>query len=225
VRKEQERTKDKYVDITGLDIPVKSRQRVAVSGNTGSSAGPHLHLEIRNSADTSAGNIMLYNPQKYFPVEDSIAPKFYAIGVYGGNVDYHFTETLPDTLFVRTGSYGFGLSALDSMNDEPFHYGLYRLCFMINEDTLSYYSFDSISLEMASKIALHTDNDFYGKYGKRMEKSFVEPQNAVYSPYSIINNNGICFLLPDAVYLLTITGSDYNGNTTVLRQWIRTYEQ
>ncbi|MDR0619694.1 MAG: M23 family metallopeptidase, partial [Bacteroidales bacterium] len=237
VRKEQKRTGSEYVNITGLDIPVKSKQKVAVSGNTGSSEGPHLHLEIRNSA-VYESEVMLYNPQKYFSVKDEIAPKFHAVGIYnikntghftevacGGNIsaNYYFTETLPDTLFLHSGNYGFGLSALDSMNDEPFHYGLYRLCFMIDKDTLAYYSLDAMPFSISEKAALHTDGEFYRRYKKRMEKSFIEPQNIVYSPYCIINNDGTYFLRPGTVYLLTITGSDYNGNTAVLRQWIKIF--
>ncbi len=232
LRKEMRHSKSRTANLINLNIPVKRKQKVAVAGNSGHSSGPHLHLEIRSHYQTPTNQTMLYNPQKFFPVTDSVAPNFYYLGVYSmrndsipsDKISYYPVLTKPDTLYLHLGNYGFGISALDTINDLPFNYGLYRLCFMIDNDTLAYYSLDSLAYSKYLKVFLHIDSEFQKQYKKKMEKSCVFTEDIALSPYSVINNNGI-YLLEDAecVYTLRIFGSDFNGNTTVLVQPIKIY--
>lgn len=59
-------------------IPVRQGQLVAHSGNTGGSAGPHLHFEIRHPESGKLINPLLFG----LPYRDGIAPTIRGIRIY-----------------------------------------------------------------------------------------------------------------------------------------------
>ncbi|MDX1284434.1 MAG: M23 family metallopeptidase, partial [Draconibacterium sp.] len=56
-------------------FPIKKDDEIAKSGNSGSSGGPHLHFEIRDTHTQEPLNPLKYN----FPITDNIPPKIFSV--------------------------------------------------------------------------------------------------------------------------------------------------
>lgn len=64
------------------EFPIKKGRFIAWSGNTGSSQGPHLHLEIRDTKTEAPLNGLLF----YQSLRDNKPPKLKQIAVYNGDL-------------------------------------------------------------------------------------------------------------------------------------------
>ena len=114
-------------------IEVKQGEVIAWSGNTGGSAGPHLHFEVRNTKSETPINPLHFG----FEVKDNLAPTIKNLSIYplnessavngisktktyslikSGNVYKLNSNSLPQL----KGKIGFGVEAIDKVNLSPF---------------------------------------------------------------------------------------------------------
>lgn len=289
VKKQQRQSRQYETNLTGLHIATKKNKPIALSGNTGSSGGPHLHFEILQDSlrlnpalhgiqiSDSVPPAVLYlafysekiktNPadtvvlpdtdsllQAYFmdfPETDHAmrqaiqseydsllnlslrrADTLYAnrsswfslpknIGGEAFMAHYFRADSLPDTLYLH-GKAAFGICALDSIQNMPFHYGLYQLLFAIEQegsaqaDTLAYYRLDALSLRACSELNRHIDLPFYEMTQKRLEKSYLE-EGQMATPYRVLSNRGVFIPKQGQAYTLLIRMEDVAGNRRLLR--------
>ncbi|HEX8019665.1 M23 family metallopeptidase, partial [Mucilaginibacter sp.] len=85
-------------NLTSTQVPVKKDEVVAISGNAGASAGPHVHFEIRDSKTEETINAQLFG----LTIPDKVPPTITSIGIYHLN-GRPFSEKTPKEFLGVTG--------------------------------------------------------------------------------------------------------------------------
>ncbi len=214
-------------------IPLKKGNVIAYSGNTGSSAGPHLHFEIRNTKSEHPLNPLLFG----FKIKDTTPPKIFNLYAYpldsvssvnGSNTRQRFSVTYYNKRYhlkgdpkVRlAGKIGFALEANDYMDNTWGKCGIFELKMNINDSLQSNYKFKEFSFDKSRFINSHMDYALNTTNKKRIHKTFKESNNQL-SIYSKMNNNGIYTFKAEASYKIDFIIKDTKNNTSKLRVYAK----
>ncbi|WP_369765546.1 M23 family metallopeptidase [Flavobacterium sp. WC2429] len=210
------------------ELTVKKGQTIALSGNTGSSEGPHLHFEFRDSKTEKIINPLLFGFDKY--LKDTKKPLLSAVYVYPVdnktvvnqskrplllNLSLQKDGTYLANKVVANGKIGFGVTADDYDNVSFNKNGIYKVQTYLNGKPTFGYQFDTYSFDEMRYVNALIDYPRYKKTSQRVQKLFM------INPYklSIIKtdeNNGVINVAPNLASIYRIEVSDFFGNKNVV---------
>lgn len=218
-----------------VDIPVlpgifkvRKNDKFALSGNSGSSDGPHLHFELRNTKTEAP-----LNPLKLgIFIKDETAPKIFAMQITplseSSHVDFVNNKKIYDAELVEGkyqiknkpvipvyGEIGFAIEANDFVDGSENKCGIVQMQLTIDGVVYSLFEINRFSFAESRSINSYIDYEEFVKSGRKFQRTWVEPcnrlNNYVYTEKSGIFDPGI-----GSEHQVKIEIKDSNGNTTAL---------
>lgn len=222
VRKWQYLNQNCFADVRlkPTDFPVSKGQLIAVSGNSGASRAPHLHLEFHDTRTWSYLDPLQYLKEFVTDTTKPIAHSFMAYPVAGEGVfcgssrkqSYGFTSTSLSRVFTAWGNVGFGIWANDYMEGSFGILGIRHTKLTVDGQLVFESDVDSIPELCNRMVNSWGDYAHYCRTNVWYMKSFVEPGNRLPILYAS-NNRGYVSFNQERDYQIVYTVSDIFGNS------------
>lgn len=199
---------------------------IALSGNEGSSAGPHLHLEIRKT-----GTDEYLDPMPYFSnrIKDTKAPKANFIGLYPvrgkGLVEGSTNKKIYPAASIKSPVTAWGqiyaaISAKDYMDGTSNFYGVHSVTLYVDSVEVFNSKTDRVLPDENRMINTFTDYDELVRSRRLMMRSYKSPGNKL-RLHHVGKDRGIVNIDSERDYKFVYVLEDNFGNKSKYRFTVR----
>ncbi len=218
----EQKTHSVNINIPEGTLRVFRGEEIAKSGNSGSSGGPHLHFEIRDSVNNAINPLFFY-PQ----ITDRAAPQIQSLYVYSldsvhgiqtHSKKYRVYQKTPGEYYIPgpipvSNKIGFGIKGNDKIHNVYHIFGFYTVSLSVDSKKIYSRTVDTISFYETRDINSLLDYELFSKSRQYIEKLYVEPNNEL-SIYTQ-KNNGI-HVKPHKMLNCEVIVQDFHANTSRL---------
>ncbi|GAA5099551.1 M23 family metallopeptidase [Chryseobacterium ginsengisoli] len=209
------------ISFSPKQFPVTKGQLIALSGNTGGSAGPHLHFEIRDTKTEECINPLLFG----FNIPDNIAPiisglywydrrfSTYEPGANGIAVKKVGNAYTSKVIQVNSPQISFAVKAVDKAN-QGFNLGIYDAELLMDGKSVYSFKIDKIHYNDTRYINGCVD---YTKFVKdKMSIQHLSNLPGMKLQNYSSGSDGMINLPDNEIHNIEIILKDVNGNTSRL---------
>lgn len=205
------------------EIPVKSGEVIALSGNAGSSGGPHLHMDVR---DLQTGDAL--DPMPYFKslINDTRAPEVRQLALFphGGVVEDSTVAVFrsPEEFskpFTAWGKVAPAIKAYDRMPNVQNVYGVKYLQLTVDGVCVYQRVIDRFSFDISRGVNTLVE---YGHRSKGLMMTSYVPRSRILGDMIATSvNDGIINIDQERDYNCCYTLTDEHGNKSSVKFTIR----
>ncbi|MDR1527554.1 MAG: M23 family metallopeptidase [Dysgonamonadaceae bacterium] len=209
-------------------LPVKKGERIAWSGNSGGSGGPHLHFEFR---DTRTQIVLDPLPSFKDRIKDTRPPEIRALmvfpqpnqGIANGSAQNQVLKLIRDKAgrqslanpLTAWGQIGFGIKAYDRMDETSNIYGVNEIILNVDGQEIYHSIMNRFSFDDTRYINTYIDRTEWTEHNAFFMKSFTDPGN--FLGINRAPGNGIISIDREKIYHLEYVLKDVYNNTTTFR--------
>ncbi len=208
---------------------VEKEELIAKSGNSGSSGGPHLHFEIRDTKTEEPLNPLDFG----FNIADKTSPKMYALLISPlsetSHVNFQTCKLVYPLLFSNGkyrlpgnttipgyGKIGFAIEANDFFDLSANRCGINSIEMKVDEERTFSAQLNRFSFDESRYINSYVDYEELVKQGRRFQKTWIDPGNRLRNYETNIGDGVLDASTEGQIFQIDIEIKDSYGNSAAL---------